>query len=82
MSTLKERMQELREKIKNRPKKRMITPPPPRYDDVYFEGMRWLDWLAHSESLNVCIKFQKDEDTMCWCRVCPCDKYTPENKNT
>ena len=25
--------------------KRMIIPEPPRYDDVYIQGMRWLDSL-------------------------------------
>lgn len=45
----KQRMCELRERYKNRRRKdiRLINPVKnPRYDDVYFEGIAWLDSLA------------------------------------
>ena len=45
----KERMRELRERHKNRQKKdnKLINPvKTPRYDDVYYEGVAWLDSLA------------------------------------
>ncbi|MBU0992139.1 MAG: hypothetical protein KJ737_06560 [Proteobacteria bacterium] len=40
---LKKRFQE---KMQNRPKKKRIKPPPPVYDDIYFEGIEYLDSLA------------------------------------
>lgn len=51
MKNLKEKMRNLRllssEKLTVRRKKRLVKPPvSPRYDDVYFEGMEWLDSLA------------------------------------
>lgn len=45
----KERMHELQEKYKNRQQKdrELISPvKSPRYDDVYYEGVAWLDSLA------------------------------------
>jgi hypothetical protein len=60
-------------------KKKMITPPPPRYDDVYFEGMRWLDWLAIDEGLTICVHFQNIERGIeCSAVNCPCDLYEAE----
>lgn len=44
------RMQEV---LKASRSKRMVTPPPPRYDEVFFEGMQWLDSLA-GEILEPC----------------------------
>ena len=51
MKNLKEKMRNLRllsnEKLTAKRKKRLVKPPiSPRYDDVYFEGMGWLDSLA------------------------------------
>ena len=46
---LKQRLRELGEKYKNRQRKEvaLVNPvPSPRYDDVYFEGLAWLDSLA------------------------------------
>ena len=84
MTTLKERMEELREKIKNNPKrnKQRITIKLPVYDEVYFEGLRWLDWLAYSESLAICAYFQRIyKGIECTAYNCPCDLYEIENKN-
>ena len=46
---LRERMEALREKVKaNPPERRKLVAPAcaPRYDDVYFKGIEWLDGLA------------------------------------
>ena len=46
---LKQRLRKLGEEYRNRRRKEaaFIKPdPPPRYDDVYFEGLAWLDSLA------------------------------------
>lgn len=46
---LKQRLRELGEKYKNRQQKEapLVNPvPSPQYDDVYFEGLAWLDSLA------------------------------------
>lgn len=46
---LEQRLRELRKKYKNRQRKdvSLVNPAPsPRYDDVYFEGLAWLDSLA------------------------------------
>lgn len=44
------RMQEV---LKASRSKRMVTPPSPRYDEVFFEGMQWLDRLT-GEILEPC----------------------------
>jgi hypothetical protein len=45
MTTLKDQIQaKLAEKKLKMEKS--ITPRPPRYDEVFFEGMKWLDSLA------------------------------------
>ena len=46
---LEQRLRELRKKYKNRQRKEtpLVNPAPsPQYDDVYFEGLAWLDSLA------------------------------------
>jgi hypothetical protein len=40
---LRHRLQAIREARKNRPKKKLIKLKPPRYDDVYYQGVKWLD---------------------------------------
>ena len=45
MESLKEKIEDrLKEKLALRKEKLAYTPP--RYDDVYFEGLKWLDRLA------------------------------------
>lgn len=43
---LKKRFQE---KLRNKPSKKKVKPSPPIYDDVYFEGLEYLDSLAGKE---------------------------------
>jgi hypothetical protein len=48
---IKKRMDNLRQQVKiklaekKRDKGRLVTPRPPRYDDVYWKGLEWLDSL-------------------------------------
>jgi hypothetical protein len=49
-----QQLEELRKHVRERLAKRIAARQlatsghPPRYDEVYFEGLRWLDSLAHS----------------------------------
>jgi hypothetical protein len=48
---IKKRMDNLRKQVKiklaekKRDKDRLVTPTPPRYDDVYWKGLEWLNNL-------------------------------------
>lgn len=59
--------------------KKLIKPTSPRYDKVYFEGVRWLDWIAISEDKQICVHFQNiDRGIECTASNCPCDLYEGE----
>jgi hypothetical protein len=57
----------------------LIKPSPPRYDEVYFQGMRWLDWIARHEDKGLCVYFQDTSRGIeCAAINCPCDLYEEE----
>jgi len=62
--------------------KKLVKPRPPRYDNVFYEGVRWLDWIARCEDRPVCVYFQNiDHGIECSAFHCPCDLYEKdENK--
>lgn len=73
----KDKLKELRKRLKKR--RKLIKPKPPRYDDIYYAGVRWLDWLAISEDKVVCVHFQNlDRGIECMAINCPCDLYESE----
>jgi hypothetical protein len=58
---------------------KLIKPTPPRYDKVFYDGVRWLDWIALHEDMGICVHFQNiDRGIWCTGKNCPCDLYQPE----
>uniref|UniRef100_A0A6M3J2X2 Uncharacterized protein n=1 Tax=viral metagenome TaxID=1070528 RepID=A0A6M3J2X2_9ZZZZ len=54
-------------------------PPLPRYDNVFYEGVRMLNWIETCRDKNVCIHFQNlDKGIECTALNCPCDLYEGE----
>lgn len=47
-----------------------------RYDKIYFEGARALDWLVYFQDKDMCFYFQS-KPTCCG-NECICDKYKVE----
>lgn len=38
-------------KLRSKPRAHVSVQPPPRYDEIFYEGLAWLDGLAHDQPL-------------------------------